>query len=542
MISATWPRVSAPSGVGSGTGPYRLSEHVFDYRLEDDRYALWNAYFPRLGLVTPGGLDGLRALPRGSDEWPQAVLDDLVSRRILYRGDVDPYEAEFFDTADAYLAFLDTTTDAFYADRVPYGELTFVNSGCNLGCGYCVSYYGDDARLDAAREAVRGDARRLAALDLVDQFIERNRRAGVTKGKFSFNGGEILLRWPIVRAILEHVRERHPDFEPAYDMNTNATLLTKEIADVLADHGVEIHVSIDGYKAAHDQSRVHHGGGESFDQVIAGVQHYRAAGMKLDNFHGTIENLEDFDFDQFFAMHAYGFKSARLAPNLLDHPDPDRGRAAAHWEASLALASRHQPAFGLRASTFHKFLQTTGAETRSLGFRPNCGGLSGTSASRGLVVNIDSMQASHLCSFSSPASVPIGQIRCDIDDRAVWEATRSYLLERMSMLKGVCRGCSVIGLCQGGCVYNALDVHNKLNPAGCAYQRSLWRTAVDYQATGRIRPVDDASEDVHAADAAAAGAPLARGCSSSDLPRPSTVSVSLLASDGSTMVPARRSV
>ena len=112
MTSTTWP-ASASSDVGSGDGPYRLSEHVFDYRLDDGRYALWNAYFPRLGLVTPGGLDGLRALPRGVDQWPQAVLDDLVSRRILYRSDVDPYEAEFFATADDYLAFLETTTQAF---------------------------------------------------------------------------------------------------------------------------------------------------------------------------------------------------------------------------------------------------------------------------------------------------------------------------------------------------------------------------------------------------------------------------------------------
>lgn len=477
---------------------HRLSQHVAEYELIDGRYAIWNPFFPNVTVLTQAGLAALKALPARQDAWPVSTLAELRDKRILYVGDEDPYEADFFSTADKHVARLDGDTDRFYDDGVPYGTLILVNSACNLGCSYCVSYYGDDARDDAKRDAVRGAAREAAVLQVVDQFINRARKGGQNQGMITFNGGEILLRWPTVRAVLEHVEAKHPDFKPEYSMNTNATLLTKEIADVLAKYNVDVAVSIDGYKELHDQSRVYHGGGESFDKVMTGINNYRDAAQKpFASFQGTIENIDDFDPEKFFAMAEHGFQSARLAPNLLDHHDPQRGRDAAFWESSLRLESLRRD-MGLGKSHFDKAVKSASDDRLARGFRPNCGGLAGPGLMRSITVNMDSMQVSQLCSFSSPAAVPMTSVGNGIDDRAIWAATRKYITDRISMLKTACRGCSVIGVCQGGCVYNALDVHNKLIPAGCAYQRALWRHAIDFNHSGEIRQLPPSPEDAPA--------------------------------------------
>ena len=476
---------------------HRLSQYVAQYQLADGQYAIWNTLFPEVSLLTQAGLDGLRALPREQDAWPAGTLEELRNKRILYIGDYDPYADEFFSTADRHIARMDADAKRFYNEALPYEKLYIVNSGCNLGCSYCVSYYGDDARQDAKREATRGTGRHALVLNVVDQFIERTRRAGKDRTGIAFNGGEILLRWQTVRQILEHVEARHPDFTVEYHMNTNATLLTEDVAGMLAKYKVDISVSIDGYEELHDQSRVHHGGGKSFDKVMAGVSNYRKATKEpFVGYQGTIENIADFDDEQFFAMAAHGFDRARLAPNLLDHKDPKRGQEAAFWESALTVESQRRDV-ALSSTEFSRTVMLAGDGRAASGFTPHCGGLTGTGGARALVLNMDSMQLSHLCSFSSPAAVPMASVGNNIHDPAIWEATRKYITDRIEMLRTACRGCSVLGVCQGGCVYTALDVHNKLNPAGCAYQRALWRHAIDYNHSGEIRRLAPTNEDAH---------------------------------------------
>src|ERR1700687_3956156 len=45
-----------------------------------------------------------------------------------------------------------------------------------------------------------------------------------------------------------------------YSLTTNATLLTEEIVDFLAEHRMGVTVSIDGDKELHDRMRVFHNG------------------------------------------------------------------------------------------------------------------------------------------------------------------------------------------------------------------------------------------------------------------------------------------
>lgn len=515
------------------TPEYRLSRHACDYEIDDGRLAVWNAFWPKVTVMSRAARRALDDLPANRAAWPAETLQGLLNARIVYTGAEDPYERQFFETAERWLARIDQDAAEFYEQGAVYRDLVLVNSGCNLGCSYCVSYYGDDARESAKRDAPRGQERDAAVMHIVEQFLSRVRDAGPPNNgaeydcEITFNGGEILLRWDTVKRVLEYADEKYADLKIQYGMNTNATLLTPEIAKVLAAHGARISVSIDGYKELHDASRVYHGGGGTFDRVIEGIENYRKAnGGPMNSYQGTIENVNDFDFDKFFKMEEHGFASARLAPNVLDHgDDPQRGRDAAHWEARLAIESQGRR-MGVGGTEFEKRIEKV-AGGDPTGFRANCGGLNGM-ATRAVTVNMDSMQVGHLCSFSSPATTAMGRLTdFRFDHEAIWAGTRRYLAERLDVVKNTCAGCSVVGVCQGGCVYTALDVYNRKNPAGCAYQRALWRHAIAFHETGHVRKLTSSDEDamslrVASAQQQGSGTPIA-----------------LTAADGRTIVASR---
>ncbi len=550
MTTTANARESGPTARRDDRSVYRLSAHIHEYHLENGQVAIWNAFWPQPTVVSTVGLQALRSLPLDADKWAPETLEGLLAAHILHTGEEDPSERKFFETADLYLDHIDRQADELEADGGVYRHLALVNSGCNLGCSYCVSYFGDDAREESKRDAVRGAAREAAVLKVVEEFLAKVRDAGTLMDddehhcRLTFNGGEILLRWSTVKRVLALADEKFPELKIKYHMNTNATLLTPEVARVLAAHHFRVSVSIDGYEELHDESRVYHGGGGSFENVMRGIENYReASDNPLQAYQGTIENIEDFDFEKFFAMNEHGFGVARLAPNVLDHADdPQRGREAAFWEARLVVESQGRD-IGLGATEFESRLKRA-AEGKPFGFRANCGGLDGTST-KTITLNIDSMQAGQLCSFTSPASIAISSSDYKIDHRALWAATRRYIKERIDVVKNTCSQCSIIGICQGGCVYNALDVYNRKNPAGCAYQRALWRHAIDFNETGKVRKITESHEDqmsVRVREMQDAGGTAAGGCGGHDAPAQpsrSPTPVALLRNDGRTLVPAQ---
>lgn len=462
--------------------PYRLSMHVATHEIGADRHAVWNRFFPSAVVVNQRTLDLLRLLPDSTAAFDRNTRRRLVRNRIVYRGASDPYEREFFDTADAALAAMDAEARKFYDDARPYEHLSLVNSGCNLGCSYCVSYAGDSYRTGGARVADKGQARQNAVLDVVDQFMRRHVTRHQPEAEISFNGGEILLRWPLVEQVLRHVRNKYPQVKTTYGMNTNATLIDDEVAASLREFGVRVHISIDGYKDLHDSSRVHHGGAPSFDRVMRGIAAYNRhnPGTEVKTFQGTIDDVGRFELSRFEEMAALGFSAARLAPNVLDAPT-GTGVTAATWEAETLLNTQ-QGKIPLENSYLQKVLKKM--RKRPAGFSPHCGGLSGNMKS--VTLNIDSLQVSQMCSFVSPASVPLSELDCDIYDPRLWSKTMDYIRGRIEVLRSHCSGCNVLGVCQGACVYNGLDLANNVNPAACEYQRSIWRHGLELSVSGHI--------------------------------------------------------
>ncbi|MFI6872234.1 FxsB family cyclophane-forming radical SAM/SPASM peptide maturase [Streptomyces sp. NPDC050400] len=144
-------------------------------------------------------------------------------------------------------------------------------SRCNLACDYCVIYEHADRTWQRQPHAMAQRTLEQAATRIAEH-AERHRLAGV---RIVLHGGEPLLAGPegvartvaTVRGIVEQAGT-----EAEFTVQTNGTLLTPRMLDVLAEHRVRVGVSVDGDRAAHDAHRRSPGGRGSYDRVVAGLR------------------------------------------------------------------------------------------------------------------------------------------------------------------------------------------------------------------------------------------------------------------------------
>jgi radical SAM protein with 4Fe4S-binding SPASM domain len=124
---------------------------------------------------------------------------------------------------------------------------------CNLRCRHC--YLGEPQAVDLPLEAA------LTAL------AELEETAGL---RVMLSGGEPLA-WPQLSAL----NERLGEFALRFVLLTNATLLTRELAERLAVH--EVQVSLDGLERGHDLLR----GTGGYRRALAGLEAARTSGKQV---------------------------------------------------------------------------------------------------------------------------------------------------------------------------------------------------------------------------------------------------------------------
>ena len=146
---------------------------------------------------------------------------------------------------------------------------------CNLDCSYCfflskeMLYPGSRFRM--ADELLEGYLR---------QLIEAH--PTVPEVAIAWQGGEpTLMGLEFFRRSIELADQYlQPGQRAAYTIQTNGTLLDEEWAAFFKEHDFLVGISIDGPRELHDAYRVNKGGKGSFDQVIKGLDHLRAAGVE----------------------------------------------------------------------------------------------------------------------------------------------------------------------------------------------------------------------------------------------------------------------
>lgn len=181
-----------------------------------------------------------------------------------------------------------------------------LTEACNLRCSYCY--------IDAGGRHNRMMSRETGLLT-VKKFLDMHSEDGL-KSSIAFHGGEPLLNFELMREItgyLEPFRDK-----ASLSVQTNATLITDEIAKFLKDNNISTGISFDGPKNMHDITRRFPNGESSFDLVIKGIETLRKYDIHFDvicvlNRFNAAHIGELFDF--FVSNHIETFCLSPVQPN-----------------------------------------------------------------------------------------------------------------------------------------------------------------------------------------------------------------------------------
>lgn len=138
-----------------------------------------------------------------------------------------------------------------------------MSGACNLGCVYC---FENDIN---SRIGPMSDETALASLDFVFRQAVGARRVAL-----HFGSGEPLIRFDLLKRIVAAAQERaaRSGQELSFELTTNATLVTREIAAFLRDHPFNVRVSCDGPPRLHNGFRPFASGKDSYTAVEKGLK------------------------------------------------------------------------------------------------------------------------------------------------------------------------------------------------------------------------------------------------------------------------------
>lgn len=125
---------------------------------------------------------------------------------------------------------------------------------CNFACRYC---YAASHAHSMMTERIA-----LAAVDLA--------AAGGERFVVQFSGGEPLLNFGVLKATVEYIKQK--EYSVVLQLQTNASLLTDEIADYLYKNKVAIGVSLDGRPSVNDKMRLKKNGYGATGDILKGIE------------------------------------------------------------------------------------------------------------------------------------------------------------------------------------------------------------------------------------------------------------------------------
>ncbi len=151
-----------------------------------------------------------------------------------------------------------------------------VTERCNLRCKYCIYHEEGAGFRDFGKKDISIDTLR-KAIDLLKQS---------TSDEFviSFYGGEPLLRFDLIKWCIEYAKKTLTGKKLRFNMTTNATLITDEIADYLSSlENYFTTISLDGPKEINDKNRIFNDGSGAYDKTIEGLKRLLKAEKTKNN-------------------------------------------------------------------------------------------------------------------------------------------------------------------------------------------------------------------------------------------------------------------
>jgi uncharacterized protein len=208
-----------------------------------------------------------------------------------------------------------------FLDRVQSGanlsrlELA-ISDACNLGCEHCMHFNNNEISVRTSRTLhMSAEVARAS----IDTFVAQVRRAGNRDVRIQFGNGEPLLNWHTLRDALEYSSSL-AGLSFSYAINTNLTILTREMAETLKRYGVRIATSLDGLRDANDSIRVDRRGKGTFDRIVGKIRLLQEIGHPIEGFTitATGRNFHALDVEVIDFAQSIGVKDIAFDCDLVD--------------------------------------------------------------------------------------------------------------------------------------------------------------------------------------------------------------------------------
>lgn len=326
-----------------------------------------------------------------------------------------------------------------------------VSEDCNLACDYC--YYSTCGgnpgpkinRIDSA---------------ILEKFIKQYMAKG--SSSFAWQGGEPLLAGKEFFEEVVFLQAKHapPRTVISNALQTNGTLIDEEWASFFKKYNFLLGVSLDGPKEIHDARRVTGSGKGSYDLVMRGIRHLRAAGAEFNILtvihEGNVDKAkpmmefyksEGFDYIQFIPAMDFRAQQTDKPGQYLITPE-QYGRFLC--EAFDVWHNDGRPETSIRF--FDNMLGVyLHREAELCVHRPTCP----------KTIILEQNGDAYPCDFYISEDYKLGNIGVDSLDDILASPVYEEFLGMKPRLPQKCVKCPYLQLCHGGCPRN-----RKWSPAG----------------------------------------------------------------------------
>ena len=203
-----------------------------------------------------------------SDDFKLLILNKIDKNSSLYKELHDRLfiiESNDINSEEITMALREMKNYLFQSTSLHIFVLT---NRCNLKCIYCQAQ--DHKALERGIMS-RETAQR--AIDIALQSPNSNL-------SFEFQGGEPLINFPVIKFMVEYTEANKKDKHISYNLVSNFSLMTDEIADFLVSKNISVCTSLDGPEWLHCKNRRVIGEGNSYNFMFDGLDKLRKRGLK----------------------------------------------------------------------------------------------------------------------------------------------------------------------------------------------------------------------------------------------------------------------
>lgn len=277
--------------------------NYFNFREFEDEYLITND-FGRYQFIDKSSL---KALVKGNE----SGLDPSLREELMDK---------FFVTGESRQAYLDKSIP-FMRDMKSHlfqstGLFIFVlTNSCNLNCVYCQA------------QSESSSCKGLMSKEIAEHGVDIALQSPLGSIAIEFQGGEPLLNFDTIRHIVDYSEAHRGAKQVSYNLVSNLSLLTEEIADYLASHNVQVSVSLDGNEDIHNHNRPFRADGSgTYEAAIRGITMLRDRGLCLGAIQTTTRYSLDYPEEIVDTYVKLGFN------NIFIRPLTKLGYANDHWE------------------------------------------------------------------------------------------------------------------------------------------------------------------------------------------------------------------